>query len=71
MIFCDFAIRNPLLPIFYRQSFLFALEELWDAGDGRKGFWEAALKLEGVPTLYGITRILAPNSCRPPGRTPR
>ena len=60
MIFCDFAIRNPLLPIFYRQSFLFALEELWDAGDFRKGFWEAALKLENVPTLYGITRILAP-----------
>lgn len=60
MIFCDFTIRNPLLPIFYRQSFLFALEELLDAGDCRKGFWEAALKLENVPTLYGITRILAP-----------
>jgi hypothetical protein len=58
--FCDFAIREPLLPIFYRQSFLFALEELWDAPNGRKGFWEAALKLESVMNLHGITRILAP-----------
>jgi hypothetical protein len=58
--FCDFITHDPLLPIFYRQSVLFALEELWDAPDGRKGFWEAALKLEGVPNLRGITRILAP-----------
>ena len=58
--FCDFITHDPLLPIFYRQSVLFALEELWDAPDGRKGFWEAALKLESVPNLRGITRILAP-----------
>ncbi len=58
--FCDFAIRQPLLPIFYRQSFMFALEELWDASDGRQSFWECALKLESVPKLHGITRILAP-----------
>lgn len=58
--FCDFAVRKPLLPIFYRQSFMFALEELWDAPDERKGFWEAALKLESVTTLHSVTRILAP-----------
>jgi len=58
--FCDFALHHPLLPIFYRQSFLFALEELWDLPDGRKTFWETALKLESVTHLYGITRILAP-----------
>lgn len=26
--FVDFAVREPLLPVFYRQSFMFALEEL-------------------------------------------
>jgi len=46
--------------VFYRQSFLFALEELWDAEDGRAGFWKVALELEGVPDLHSITRILAP-----------
>ena len=58
--FADFAVREPLLPIFYRQSFLFALEELWDGPDGRDGFWKAALKMESVAQLHGITRILAP-----------
>lgn len=58
--FADFAVREPLLPIFYRQSFLFALEELWDGPDGRDGFWQAALKMESVAHLHGITRILAP-----------
>jgi hypothetical protein len=60
VLFCDFAIHEPLLPIFYRQSFMFALEELWDAPAGRSGFWESALKLESVPQLHGVTRILAP-----------
>ena len=58
--FAAFVIREPLVPVFYRQSVLFALEELWDLPDGRKGFWEATLKLEGMTSLYGITRILAP-----------
>jgi len=58
--FCDFAVREPLLPVFYRQSFMFALEELWDADDQRDAFWEAALRLEGVHLLHGITRILGP-----------
>lgn len=58
--FADYASRERLLPIFYRQSFLFALEELWDGQDGRDGFWQCALKMESVPELHGITRILAP-----------
>lgn len=58
--FCDFAVREPLLPVFYRQSFMFALEELWDADDQRDAFWEAAIRLEGVHLLHGITRILGP-----------
>ena len=58
--FADFAIREPLLPVFYRQSFMFALEELWDASAGPDGFWSCALKLEGVAQLHGIARILAP-----------
>jgi len=58
--FCAFVKNEPLLPVFYRQSFFFALEELWDAEDGRAGFWKVALELEGVPDLHSITRILAP-----------
>jgi hypothetical protein len=58
--FADFAVAEPLLAVFYRQSFMFALEELWDEGDDRRGFWESALKLESVAQLHGITRILAP-----------
>lgn len=58
--FAEFTVGEPLLPIFYRQSFLFALEELWDGPDGRDGFWTCALKMEGVAQLHGITRILAP-----------
>ena len=58
--FCNFAIGEPLLPVFYRQSFMFSLEELWDADDKREGFWSAALRLESVANLHGITRILAP-----------
>ena len=58
--FAEFTIRESLLPIFYRQSFLFALEELWDGSDGREGFWNCALKMESVAQLHGITRILAP-----------
>ena len=58
--FSAFAISHPLLPIFYRQSFLLALEELWDGQDGRAGFWETALKLESVASLHGVSRNLAP-----------
>jgi hypothetical protein len=58
--FSAFAILHPLLPIFYRQSFLLALEELWDGQDGRAGFWETALKLENVASLHGVSRNLAP-----------
>ncbi len=58
--FAKFAVSEPLLPIFYRQSFLFALEELWDGQDTREGFWTSALKMESIVELYGITRILAP-----------
>ena len=58
----SFIAGNPLLPIFYRQSFVFALEELWDAaGNGdRQLFWDAALRLENASTLHSITRIVAP-----------
>ena len=59
--FCDFITHDPL---FYQSStgkvFYLLWKKLWDVPDGRKGFWEAALKLEGVPNLRGITRILAP-----------
>ena len=58
--FVEFAIREPLLPVFYRQSFLFALEELWDGPEGPAGFWACTLKLEGIAELHGVTRILAP-----------
>lgn len=58
--FAEFAIREPRLPVFYRQSFVFALEELWDSRDGPEGFWSCALKLEGITRLHGIARILAP-----------
>ena len=58
--FCNFARRESLLPIFYRQSFVFALEEIWDADQTRKGFWACALELEGSATLHGLSRILAP-----------
>ena len=59
-LFCDYAIRQALLPIFYRQSFLFALEELWDVDEHRAAFWESALRLEGAQKLHGLARILAP-----------
>ena len=58
--FCDFAVSQPLLPVFYRQSFLFALEEIWDGPSGREGFWECALRIEGEAKLHGLTRIIAP-----------
>jgi hypothetical protein len=56
----QFAIREPRLPIFYRQSFMFALEELWDTDDRREIFWKSALRLEGMAQLHSLTRILAP-----------
>lgn len=58
--FSAFTSQNALLPVFYRQSFIFALEELWDGPDGRDGFWRCALELESISKLHGISRILAP-----------
>ncbi len=58
--FVDYVTRHPLQPIFYRQSFVFALEELWDADPSHTAFWSAALRLEREPKLHGITRLLAP-----------
>jgi hypothetical protein len=58
--FADFAIHEPLMPVFYRQSFMLALEELWDGPDGRDGYWACALKMESIVQLHGVTRILAP-----------
>jgi hypothetical protein len=58
--FCEFAVRRALLPIIYRQSFLFALQELWDLDEHRAAFWESTLKLEDVTKLHGLARILAP-----------
>ncbi len=58
--FYDFVLQDHLLPTFYRQSFLFALEQIWDAPDERSGFWQVALRLEGAPQLRSMTRILAP-----------
>jgi hypothetical protein len=58
--FCKFANRDRLLPVFYRQSFIFALEEIWDMDVTREAYWETAIRLQSIPTLYGITRITAP-----------
>lgn len=58
--FVDYVLQHPLHPIFYRQSFVFALEELWDADASHSAFWSAALRLESEPKLHGITRLLAP-----------
>jgi hypothetical protein len=58
--FCSFVRKESLLPIFYRQSFIFALEEIWDADQTRKSFWATALDLEATATLHGLSRILGP-----------
>ncbi len=59
--FCKYILLDSLLPIFYRQSFMFALEELWDnPAEGPTAFWQSAIQLEHEPQLYGVTRILAP-----------
>ncbi|HEY4302573.1 MAG TPA: hypothetical protein VGM73_17005 [Candidatus Didemnitutus sp.] len=58
--FVAYVVQHPLLPIFYRQSFIFALEELWDADEAHSAFWVATLRLEGEPKLHGITRLLGP-----------
>ncbi len=58
--FCNYAAQNPLLPVFYRQSFLFALEELWDADVNRETFWRTALAMEGLVQMHALARILAP-----------
>lgn len=58
--FSAFMAAEPLLSVFYRQSFYFALEELWDWSEQRTEFWGAALQMEGATVLHGITRILAP-----------
>lgn len=58
--FVRFAISEPLAPVFYRQGFLMALDELWDGPDGVQGFWQACLELEECPQLHSFTRILAP-----------
>jgi hypothetical protein len=57
--FAAFALSEPQLPIFYRQSFMLALDELWD-GAGPEGFWSCAIELEGATGLHGIVRNLAP-----------
>lgn len=59
--FVDFVVKQPLLPVFYRQSFVFALEELWDADPAHAAFWTVTLRLEGESSLHGISRLLAPN----------
>ena len=53
-----FAARNPLLLIFYRQSFRYALEELWSGAEGRAAFWETTFKLQTVADLHGISQLL-------------
>jgi len=58
--FSAFAICHSLLPIFYRQSFLLALEELWDGKDGPAGYWQAAFKLESDYSLNDAVKILGP-----------
>jgi hypothetical protein len=59
--FVTFVVKNPLLPVLYRQSFVFALEELWDADSAHATFWSVTLRLESEPTLHAISRLLAPN----------
>jgi hypothetical protein len=58
--FCNFVRGETLLPIFYRQGFVFALEEIWDADQTRRNFWAVTLDLEGTATLHGLSRILGP-----------
>jgi hypothetical protein len=58
--FCEFARTQPLLPVFYRPSFLFSLEEIWDLDPSRYVYWETSIRLEGAPALHGVTRIAGP-----------
>lgn len=58
--FCTFVATTPLLAIFYRQSFTFAMEETWDASFDRRDFWTVVTRLEAAPKVYGISRILGP-----------
>lgn len=57
---CDFVSTNPLIPIFYRQSFIFALEEIWDLDPTREAYWKTTIDLEAVPGLHGVSRIAGP-----------
>lgn len=58
--FFQFASGHPLLPVFYRQSFLFGLENIWDADATRKQYWQAALAMEHLVHPHGLARILGP-----------
>lgn len=57
-----FAVSEPLFPIFFRPSFLFALEELWDTDpdESRPPFWNAALQLERTAGVHEVTKLIAP-----------
>lgn len=58
----QFAAAEPLFPIFFRPSFLFALEELWDSDpdEGHPSLWNAALQLERTGGVHEITKLIAP-----------
>jgi len=58
--FVDLVTEDLTFPVFYRPSFLFALEELWDLDVSRQRFWHCSLALEEKAGLYGFTRILGP-----------
>lgn len=59
---CEFVKKDRTLPILYRQSYLYALEELWDNPHGtrREGFWRAVIELEADDTVPAVTRIAGP-----------
>lgn len=58
----QFAASEPLFPISFRPSFLFAFEELWDSApdESRPSFWNAALQLERMAGVHEITKLVAP-----------
>ncbi|MDX9723072.1 MAG: ATP-binding protein [Myxococcota bacterium] len=57
---CTFLEADPRIPVFYRQSCLFALERLWDLDDSRQEFWQVAFRMKESPRLHTLSRILAP-----------
>lgn len=57
----EYLRAHPAVPVFFRLSYLFVLEELWDEEELRHDlFWRFALQLESEPEIHRITKIVAP-----------